>query len=186
MREQFNMLVWVQVYNTIELNFDSQTQVLVLIYQDSKRNGSHLIQKISIGDFKQDFKKGKPKSQSSDHKRNFILKLLMECRFQTLNNTICLLLITCRNKQENKDEDNVIDHSIIRKGYSNDYSTTLSIRGKVSTTLIKLFKDLTNMLAPLQQWLYYSLLYKYMNNWRIITNFYHFTSANTLSNSEVH
>ena len=89
------------MHNTIKLNFDPQTQVLVLIYQDSERNGNHLIQNRSIGDFKQDLKKDKPKSQSSYHKRNFILKLLMECRFQTLNNTVCLLLTTCRNKQEN-------------------------------------------------------------------------------------
>jgi hypothetical protein len=175
MRQQFNMLVWVQVHNTIKLNFDSQTQVLVLIYQDSERNGNHLIQNRSIGDFKKKLKKDKPKSQGSYHKRNFILKLLFVFFWPCLETNKKIQ----RQKECNRSFYN-------KQRIFEYYSTTLSIRGKVSTTLIKLLKDLSDVLAPLQQWLYYSLLYKDMNNWRIIIDFYHFTNSNTLSNSKVH
>jgi hypothetical protein len=40
-----------------------------------------------------------------------------------------------------KEKENTADHFIRSKGFSIDYLTTLSIRGDVSTTSIKLLKD---------------------------------------------
>jgi len=50
-KEQLDMLICVQVCRTIELNSNSQSQVLVIKYQDSKHKGKYMIQKKSCYEF---------------------------------------------------------------------------------------------------------------------------------------
>jgi len=56
-KKKLDMLMCVQVCRTIESNFDTQSQVLVLKYQDSERIWKHLKQMRSLNNLEQDLKK---------------------------------------------------------------------------------------------------------------------------------
>jgi len=82
MKEQLDTSMCVQVCRTIELNYDSQSHVLLLKHQDSERIGKQLNQKRNFCEFKQDLKIRYPLSQSSDQWKHFAWKLLMESNFE--------------------------------------------------------------------------------------------------------